>query len=410
MKLDRAVNIDDLRAMAKARLPRMVFDYIDGGADDEVTLKHSVSRFDDYQLTGRVLRDVSKIDCSTIIMGQRTRLPFFISPTASTRLFHPAKGELAMAGAAHEKKVIYACSTLASQTVEDIAKANPGPKWVQLYVWNDKEIVKTFLKRAKAAGFTGCILTVDMPVAGNRERDPRNNFAVPPTPNAKIASQVLARPGWLWDLIRSPKITPANFNHLRGGDAGAKGGIIGFVNEQFSRSVAWEDVKWMRDFWDGGFAIKGIARAEDAMNAVSLGADAVWVSNHGGRQLDTSVPTIDLLPEIVDAASLDEAPSTDDESSAMGIQPPPASPSPKADIPELDHSEMNQPPVPVERGIVDLPVEAATASPPPLVPPAPAAARSSVADQLIREMEAARIAGQARQVPPSSGPPRRLRI
>lgn len=301
MKLDRANNIDDLRKMAKAKLPRMVFDYIDGGADDEVTLKHSVSRFDDYQLTGRVLRDVSKIDCSTTIMGQKTRLPFFISPTASTRLFHPAKGELAMAGAAHEKKVVYCCSTLASQTVEDIAKANPGPKWVQLYVWHDKEIVKTFLKRAKAAGFTGCILTVDMPVAGNRERDPRNHFSVPPTPNLKIASQVLARPGWLWDLVRSPKITPANFKHLRGGDAGAKGGIIGFVNEQFSRSVAWEDVKWMRDFWEGGFAIKGIARAEDAKNAVALGADAVWVSNHGGRQLDTSVPVIDLLPEIVDA-------------------------------------------------------------------------------------------------------------
>jgi L-lactate dehydrogenase (cytochrome) len=301
MKLDRAVNIDDLRRMAKRRLPRMVFDYIDGGADDEVTLKHSVSRFDDYQLTWRALRDISRIDCSTSIMGQKTRLPFFISPTASTRLFHPAEGELAMARAAHEKKVIYACSTLASQTVEDIAQANPGPKWVQLYVWNDKEIVRTFLKRAKAAGFTGCILTVDMPVAGNRERDPRNHFAVPPTPNVKIARQVLSRPGWLWDLVRSPKITPANFNHLRGGDAGETGGIIGFVNQQFSRSVTWDDVKWMRDAWDGGFAIKGISRAEDAKNAVGIGADAVWVSNHGGRQLDTSVPVIDLLPEIAEA-------------------------------------------------------------------------------------------------------------
>ncbi len=299
MKLDRALNIDDLRAMAKRKLPRMVFDYIDGGADDEVTLARSVSRYDDYELTWRALRDVSEIDTSTRIMGQETRLPFFISPTASTRLFHPAEGELAMARAAEKAGVIYACSTLASQTVEDIAKSTSGPKWVQLYVWHDKDLVKGFLERAKAAGFTGCILTVDLPVAGNRERDPRNHFAVPPKPNLKIASQVLTRPGWLWDLMRSPKIKPANFTHMR--QQGSEAGVIGFVNQQFSRSVTWEDVEWMRDFWGPGFAIKGISRAEDAKRAIELGADTVWVSNHGGRQLDTSVPTIDLLPEIVEA-------------------------------------------------------------------------------------------------------------
>ena len=299
MKLDRALNIDDLRRMAKARLPRMVFDYIDGGADDEVTLARAVSRYDDYGLTWRALRDVSKIDTSTTIMGQDTRLPFFISPTASARLFHPAEGELAVARAAAKQGVIYACSTLASQTVEDIAKANPGPKWVQLYVWKDKEIVRGFLERAKEAGFTGCILTVDLPVAGNRERDPRNHFAVPPKPNLKIASQVLGRPAWLWDLIRSPKIKPANFTHMR--REGSEAGVIGFVNQQFSRSVTWADVEWMREYWGPGFAIKGISRAEDAKRAIDVGADAVWVSNHGGRQLDTSVPVIDLLPEIVEA-------------------------------------------------------------------------------------------------------------
>jgi len=299
MKLEHALNIGDLRAMAKARLPRMVFDYIDGGCDDEVTLRRSVSRFDDYGFVWRALRDVERIDPSTRIMGQETRLPFFISPTASTRLFHPAEGELAMARAAKEQGVIYACSTLASQTVEDIAKANPGPKWVQLYVWKDKEIVRDFLKRAKDAGFTGCILTVDLPVGGNRERDPRNRFSVPPKPNLKIASQVLGRPAWLWDLIRSPKIKPANFTHMR--REGSEAGVIGFVNQQFSRSVTWADVEWMREYWGPGFAIKGISHAEDAKRAIELGADAVWVSNHGGRQLDTSVPVIDLLPEIVDA-------------------------------------------------------------------------------------------------------------
>ena len=299
MKLDHALNIEDLRRVAKRKLPRMVFDYIDGGADDEVTLSRSVSRYDDYELTWRALRDVAEIDTSTKIMGQDTRLPFFISPTASTRLFHPAEGELAMARAAEKAGVIYACSTLASQTLEDIAKATSGPKWVQLYVWHDKEIVKGFLERAKEAGFTGCILTVDLPVAGNRERDPRNHFAVPPKPNLRIASQVLARPGWLWDLIRSPKIKPANFTHMR--KQGSEAGVIGFVNQQFSRSVTWQDVEWMREFWGPGFAIKGISRAEDAKRAIEVGADTVWISNHGGRQLDTSVPTIDLLPEIVEA-------------------------------------------------------------------------------------------------------------
>ncbi|WP_084397797.1 alpha-hydroxy acid oxidase [Henriciella aquimarina] len=299
MKLDQAINIDDLRRMAKRKLPRMIFDYIDGGADDEVTLSRAVTRYNDYELTWRALRDVTGIDTSTTIMGQETGRPFFISPTASTRLFHPAAGELAMARAAEKAGVIYACSTLASQTVEDIAKATSGPKWVQLYVWTDKEIVKGFLERAKEAGFTGCILTVDLPVAGNRERDPRNHFAVPPSPNLKVASQVLARPGWLWDLIRSPKITPANFTHIQ--EKGDQGGVIGFVNRQFSRAVTWSDVEWMREFWGPGFAIKGISRAEDAKRAIEIGADAVWVSNHGGRQLDTSVPTIDLLPEIVEA-------------------------------------------------------------------------------------------------------------
>ncbi|MEM5516580.1 alpha-hydroxy acid oxidase [Henriciella sp. AS95] len=299
MKLKQALNIDDLRTMAKRKLPRMVFDYIDGGADDEVTLRESVRRFDDYQLTWRALRDVTKIDTSTSIMGQQTKLPFFISPTASTRLFHPAEGELAMARAAEAREVIYSCSTLASQTVEDIADATSGPKWVQIYVWKDKEIVRNFLARAKEAGFTGCILTVDLPVGGNRERDPRNRFSVPPKPNFSLARQVATKPGWAWDLMRSPKIKPANFSHMR--KQGDQGGVVGFVNQQFSRAVTWSDVEWMREFWGPGFAIKGISRAEDAKRAIDIGADAVWVSNHGGRQLDTSVPTIDLLPEIVDA-------------------------------------------------------------------------------------------------------------
>jgi len=296
-KLEEALNIADLRLLAEKRLPRMVFDYIDGGADDEITLDRSVSRYDDYELTWNSLVDIADIDTSVEVMGAKSRLPFFISPTASNRLFHPKEGELATARAARGAEIIYACSTIASQNLEDIAKATDGPKWVQVYVWRDRTIVEAFLKRAKAAGFTGCILTVDVPVAGNRERDPRNHFSIPPKLSPSLIRQVLAKPGWLMDYATSSNIEVANFTDIDAGDTD----IIGYINSQFSPSVTWEDATWMKDVWGDGFAIKGISNASDAKRCVEVGADAVWISNHGGRQLDTSVPTIDLVPEIAAA-------------------------------------------------------------------------------------------------------------
>jgi len=294
--IQNALNIADLRLLAQRRLPRMVFDYIDGGADDEVTLTRSVSRYDDYELHWHALKDVAEIDTSTTVMGAPSRLPFFISPAAGNRLFHPKAGELATARAAHAAGTIYSCSTMASQTVEDIAAVNPGPKWVQVYVWKDRTLVEDFLTRAKAAGFTGCLLTVDVPVAGNRERDPRNSFGMPPKLSPSLVRQVLTRPRWLIDYLTSPEITAANFTGLSQNE-----GVMGFIDRQFSRSVTWDDAKWMKDYWGDGFAIKGLSTVDDARRAVDIGADAVWISNHGGRQLDTSVPTIDLLPDIAAA-------------------------------------------------------------------------------------------------------------
>ena len=297
MKLTDALNIDDLRAMARRKLPRLAFDYIDGGADDEVTLREATRRFDDYQLTWNALVDIAEVDTRTQIMGTESRLPFFITPVAGNRLFHPREGELAVARAAQSAGLIYSCSTMASQTVEDIAAAAPEvPKWVQVYVWNDRGLVEAFLHRAKAAGFTGCILTVDVPVAGNRERDPRNRFGMPPRMSPSLVRQVLAAPGWLRDYVSGPKISAANF-----GDVGQDQGVVEFINSQFSRSVTWKDAEWMKGIWGENFAIKGISRAADAQACLDVGADAVWVSNHGGRQLDTSVPTIDLVPEIRNA-------------------------------------------------------------------------------------------------------------
>jgi L-lactate dehydrogenase (cytochrome) len=284
--------------MARARLPRMVFDYIDGGADDEVTLARNAARFADIELIWDALADVSAIDTRTTILGAPSAAPFCIAPTATSRLFHPRGGEAAVARAAHAAGIPYACSTLASTHVEDIATASAGPKWFQLYVWKDRGLVAEMLARAKAAGFSAIILTVDVPVAGNRERDHANDFTIPPRLTWRTASQALAAPRYLWDLATTPEIRPANFAHMR-----IDGGLIGFINTQFDRAVTWTDARWLRERWEGKFAIKGIATPADAQRCVQCGADAVWVSNHGGRQLDTAPATIDTLPAIAEAVA-----------------------------------------------------------------------------------------------------------
>ena len=297
MSVEKAINIADLRDLAQRRLPKMVFDYIDGAADDEVTLRQSVSRLQAHRLLFDSLVDIREIDLSTRVMGADLKTPFFISPTAAQRLFHH-EGEAGMARAANAFGTAYSLSSIGSTTIEDIAKATSGPKFFQVYVWKDREVVKTILKRAKAAGFTGLILTVDVPVAGNRERDPRNDFTIPPQINAKTVNYMLEKPGYLWKLATSPRITMANFTQF----TGDVGGIMGFMNSQFDRSVTWKDAEWMRNEWGGEFAIKGVTHAEDARRCAEIGAH-VWLSNHGGRQLDTAPATIDMLPEVVEAAA-----------------------------------------------------------------------------------------------------------
>jgi L-lactate dehydrogenase (cytochrome) len=297
MRIDQALNIEDLRRLAKQRLPRMVFDYIDGGADDEITLHNNTARLRAHGLHFKALVDVSKIDLSARIMGSDSSLPFFISPTAASRLFHPREGERAVARAAQAAGTIYSLSTLGSVSIEEVAALCPGPKWFQVYAWRDRSVVEAVLKRAATAGFAGLILTVDTPVAGNRERDPRNAFTIPPRVSLRTALQALARPNYLFDIATTSKIAPANFP-----DPGLKGGIMEFINSQFDRSIDWSYARWLKDVWKGPVAIKGISRADDVERAISAGADAVWVSNHGGRQLDTSLATIDTLPAISAAA------------------------------------------------------------------------------------------------------------
>lgn len=296
MKLAHARNIADLRTLARKRLPRMVFDYIDGGADDELTLQRNEQRLRDIELVWDVLVDVEKLDTSTTILGAPSKLPFFISPTASSRLFHPRGGERAVASAAQLAGIPYACSTMASTSMEDIAAHHQGPRFFQMYVWNDRSLIVETLARAKAAGFSAILLTVDVPIPGNRERDYRNMFTIPPKVNWKTATQTLARPGYLWDLMTTPQITPANFAHMKIGTS-----MIDFIAKQFSRAVTWNDVDWLRENWGGKLAIKGIATPEDARRCIERGADAVWVSNHGGRQLGAAPASIDTLPAIAEA-------------------------------------------------------------------------------------------------------------
>lgn len=294
MNPDRALNIADLRKYAQRRLPRMVFDYIDGGADDEITLAANVERLQARQLVWDALVNVETIDGRTRVLGADMRLPFFISPTAASRLFH-IDGECAVARAAGQAGIAYALSTMGSATIEAVAAATAGPKFFQVYVWKDRGLVREVLARAKSAGFTAAILTVDVPVAGNRERDPRNSFTIPPRPSLSVAAQVLARPSWLVDLLRSKPIRPENFASVR---APLNGGIMAFINDQFDRSVTWADAAWMAEAWNGPFAVKGVATPADARRCVEIGASCVWVSNHGGRQLDTAPATIDILEPI----------------------------------------------------------------------------------------------------------------
>jgi L-lactate dehydrogenase (cytochrome) len=301
MTIDRAINIADLRKRAERRLPRMVFDYIDGGADDELAMRANEDRLAATRLLWNALVEIDQIDLTARVLGADMKLPFFIAPTAAARMFHTA-GERAGARAAEAFGIAYSLSTIASTTIEDVAATSSGTKFFQIYVWKDRGLVRAVLERAKAAGFTAAILTVDVPVAGNRERDLRHGFSIPPRVNLTSTTQTLARPAWLWDLMRGPRIEPANFRHIA---ASAPDGIIGFINSQFDRTVTWKDAEAFVQDWGGPFAIKGIATPADARRCRDVGATAVWVSNHGGRQLGASPATIDLLEPIVEAVRQD---------------------------------------------------------------------------------------------------------
>jgi isopentenyl diphosphate isomerase/L-lactate dehydrogenase-like FMN-dependent dehydrogenase len=295
------VNIDDLRRLARKRLPRAIFDYVDGGAEDEFTLRANRLAFQRYTFSPRMLVDVSNRDQSTTVLGQRMASPLILAPTGFTGMLWP-NGEIVGACAAGRKGLVYTLSTMSICSIEQIATAASGPLWFQLYVWRDREITRSLIDRARAAGCKALMVTVDTPVLGQRERDVRNGLVVPPRITIKNVLDTIQRAAWLGGLLRGPKITFGNFTETPGVRHDPVS-VAEFTTRQFSASVSWADLDWFRSIWPGPLAIKGVMAAEDAHRALEHGVDAIVVSNHGGRQCDYLPGSVEVLPEIVDAVA-----------------------------------------------------------------------------------------------------------
>ncbi len=304
MSLDRCHNISDLRALARKKLPAPMFHYIDGGADDEVSLRGATTAFDDYELMPRYLVDVAEIDMRTKVLGQDLAWPVFLSPTGMSRLFHHDK-EIAVARAAEKFGTMYSLSTLGTTSIEDIAKAVPTPKMFQIYVHKDRGLTAEFVQRCKAAGFSAMCLTVDAPVAGNRERDFRTGMIMPPRFGLKGALNFLFHFEWTFNLLRNPDFRLANVVHRTDALSSGAMSLIAYVNSQLSRSVTWDDAAWLVKEWGGPFAIKGLQAPEDARRARDIGASAIMISNHGGRQLDGAPAPVHCIAPIRDAIGND---------------------------------------------------------------------------------------------------------
>ncbi len=291
-RLARALTIDDLRSLARRRCPRSVFDYTDGAASAEISLGRARALFADLQFNPSVLRDVSEVDTSTAILGVRSEQPFAFAPTGFTRLMHH-EGERAVARVAERYGVPYALSTLGTTSVEDLVAAAPGArKWFQLYVWRDRAATEGLIARAHAAGFEALILTVDVPVAGPRLRDVRNGFSIPPKLKARTVGNAILHPAWWVNLLTTE---PLRFATLCSWNST----VAEMVDTLFDPTMTVDDLAWLRSVWDGPLVVKGVQSVADSRRVVDAGADAVVVSNHGGRQLDRAPVPLRLLPDVV---------------------------------------------------------------------------------------------------------------
>ena len=300
MSLKSCYNFEDFRKLAKKRLPAPIFHYIDGGADDETTLKRNTNSFDDCDLIPNILRSVGEPDLSTTVFGRKIDMPIFLSPTAMQSLYHP-DGDKASARAAEKFGTMYSMSTMASFSIEEIANISSGPKLFQLYIHKDKSFTDDLIDRCKRANFDGLCLTVDTLVAGNRERDHRTGFTTPPKFTLESIMNFAMKPGWLFRYFTNKKFELANIKHKTDKGTNITKSVIDYVNEQYDPQMNWEDAEYCIKKWDGPFALKGVMSVEDAKRAVDIGCTAIIISNHGGRQLDGSRTPFDQLKAISDA-------------------------------------------------------------------------------------------------------------
>ena len=289
----------DFRQIARRKLPAAIFHYLDGGADDEWTYRRNTSAFDDYELLPAQLSDVSNISLKSTLFGEEVDWPVMISPTGASKLFHAA-GEPAVIRAAEKFGMIYSLSTLGTMTIEDVGANCKVPKMYQLYVFKDRGLTKDLIDRCKTAGFKALCLTVDTPVAGNRERDHVYGFATGKFRLRSVPS-MLRHPGWMYHVLIGKDLEMVNLAASVRPDQFANMSLLEYFNSQQDRSLTWKDVEWLAEQWDGPLVIKGVQTVADCRNAANSGATAVMLSNHGGRQLESAPAPVDCIADVADA-------------------------------------------------------------------------------------------------------------
>jgi len=300
MNLNDCYNFNDFRKLAKKKLPAPIFHYIDGGADDEVTLNRNTNSFNDCDLVPNILASVGEPDLSTTIFGKKIDMPLFLSPCAMQSLYTP-EGDKASARAAEKYGTMYSMSTMASFSIEEIAEISSGPKLFQLYVHKDQSITDDLIDRCRAANFDGLCLTVDTLVAGNRERDHRTGFTTPPKLTIESLLSFAMRPEWVFKYLTNKKFELANIKNKTDKGTNIAKSVIDYINEQYDPAMNWKDAEYCIKKWNGPFALKGVMSVDDAKRAIDIGCTAIMISNHGGRQLDGSRSPFDQVKAISDA-------------------------------------------------------------------------------------------------------------
>jgi L-lactate dehydrogenase (cytochrome) len=296
-RLQQCVSVEDMRRIARRRLPRGVFDYIDGGAEDERAMARNVDAFSGYQFEPRVLQDVSNLDTSTTLLGRTISMPLVIAPTGYTRIAD-SQGELAVARAAQRAGVPYSLSTMGTRSIEEVAEVSSGDKWFQIYTWRDRPLVEELVARARTAGYSTVWLTVDTAVLGRRERDVRRGFTLPPKIGPWTLVDGALHPGWTLDFLRNEPIKFANVVGRSEMDGSTPITLAKKVANHFDQSLSWSDIEWLRSIWDGPIVLKGIQTVADAKQAVAMGVQGIGLSNHGGRQLDDAPIPLELVEPV----------------------------------------------------------------------------------------------------------------